>query len=202
MQIVQGNRVIDTSTGETVEEIEQVRDLVLENRNDPIMELIIKSGSTPIHVTKAKELQVPAHVVSTYVGSAPDSPNSYLGQRIGITGCIVYYSGKFTPKVTDPNAPGYKTGEGFYTFLMKTDRTRPFEFRVGDRIIKKQIPVILKCDGVKIRETLIGLIDSYGWFDFKNPIDNTPVTVPVVFTREGTNNSFFMQILPEDISEE
>lgn len=205
MQIIKDGHLVESETGEVITQVEQVRDLVLENRNDPIMDLIEASGSVPIHARKAKELGVPAHIVSTYVGTQSVSANEYLNKKIHITGAIVYFSGRFTPKVTDPNAPGYKTGEGFYAFLLKTDMFREFKYESNDQLVKTKIPVVIKCDGVKVRETIIGLMEQYGWFDWHeveyddnfNPKMGKPIKVPVVFTRGGENNTFFITVLPE-----
>ena len=193
MQVISGNQVVESTTGEVIQENGEVKDLILENRSDPIAELIAKTGSVPVHVAKAKELSVLPPVLSSYVGYPPSSPGDFLGQLINLTGAIVYFSGRFSPKVTDPNAPGYKTGEGFYTFLMKTDRILETEFRVGREIMTFKRNLILKCDGVKIRETVIWLIDQNGWFDWN-------VKVPVVFTR-GADQPYFMQIIPDEAVE-
>lgn len=197
MQIVQGEKVIDPATGEVATEIDEIKDLVLQNRDDPIAQLIADSGSVPIHLAMARKLGIPAHIVSTYVGNPPSDPNDYLNQKIYLTGAIVYFSGRFTPKVTDPTQPGYKDGSGFYTFLMKTSMTKTLEYRVGKQVMEAKIPIVLKCDGVKIRDTIMQLIQDWSWYDWKDAVTGDPIQIPVVFTRGGPNNSFFVQILPE-----
>lgn len=185
MQIVKEGKIIESETGEVIDELSGVRDLILENRTDPIAELIARSGSVPIHVQKARELDIPASVVSTYIGNPAESANQHLNKRIEIIGAIVYFSGRFTPK--DPKE---HDGSGFYCFLLKTSETRQFEYRVGKEIHTTEVPVIIKTDGVKLRDTVISLIDTWGWYDWD-------VKVPVVFTRGGANNEFYIQVLPE-----
>lgn len=185
MQIVKNGKVIESETGQVIEDVNEVRDLILDNRTDPIAELIANSGAVPIHVQKARELGIAAHIVSSYIGNPADSANSHLNERIEITGATVYFSGKFTPK-----DPEIHDGTGFYCFLLKTNKTRTLEFRVGKEIKTVDVPVIIKIDGVKVRDTLINLIDTWGWYDWD-------IAVPVVITRGGPNNSFYIQVLPE-----
>lgn len=185
MQITQHGKLVDAATGEVVEDVDGVRDLILENREDPIAELIRNSGSVPIHVQKARELGVPAPIVSSYIGNAADSANQHLNRRIELTGAIVYFSGRFTPK-----DPSQHDGSGFYCFLLKTSDTRKMEYRDGKVVKEIETPVIIKTDGVKLRDTIINLIDTWGWFDWD-------VKVPVVITRGGPNNEFYIQVLPE-----
>lgn len=182
-QVQSKGKLVDASTGEVIEDVNEVRDLILVEREDPIAELIRNSGAVPIHVAKAKELKIPAPVVSSYVGRAADSVKQHLNEKIMLTGAIVYFSGRFTPK--DPSTTD---GSGFYTFLMKTDILRPFEYRIGKEIHETSVPVVIKCDGVKVRDTMINLIDTWGWYDWE-------VKIPVVFSL--VDGSFYMEILPE-----
>lgn len=183
-QVIQNGHVIDSATGEMIEDIKDVQDLVLDNRAEAIRSLMAGEDDRFIHMSLARQFGIKPHVVSSYVGSQPDSAKQHLNEKIMVKGAVPYFSGSFTPK--DPKK---HSGEGFYTFLIKTGKVKEIEYKVGRELKTSQVPVIIKCDGVKVRDTMAELIRTYGPFDWDTE-------VPVVFTY-SEDGAFYMQILPE-----
>jgi hypothetical protein len=190
-QIVSKDYVIDPFTGEVTQEVGKIVDNVLEGRSDPIEDLFSDKSNLPIHLKFQKEYNIPVHVMSEYIGNRPDSAKQHLNERIELIGAVPYFSGAYTPK-----DPSVNDGSGFYTFLIKTSKTREFSYKNGKQIVDVQVPVIIKCDGVKVRDIIAEFIKMWGPYDWKDVTTGDTIKIPVVFTQEP-DGAFYIQVLPE-----
>lgn len=182
---VVGNKVIDSSTGEIITEHGNITDVVIKDRYDKIMDIIKNTGAVPYHVQRAKELSIPIHTMTSYIGTPSLSVKDVIGRKVNLIGAIVYQSGRFTPK-----DPSKTDGSGFTAIILKTDEFKTVEFRDGKTVKEIRKPITIKTDGKKIVEVLLGLMESYGEFDWNG------VKVPVVFSFDSSANAFGIDVLP------
>jgi hypothetical protein len=179
-QMIVGENLIDPQTGEVIEDISGTEDLVFGERSLSLEALLTGSQGIARHIEELKKLNLPpqkqAMMLSLFTGMEPHALKYHLGQEIGITGAIVYFSGAYMSKQTG------QIEQGFYTILLLTDQFQEQAFVGSTKKIKR--PIVLKCSGKKVAEWALMMIDACGWYKWEE-------TIKVVFS-QGENNAYYI----------
>lgn len=189
-QVEDKGQLVETKTGEVIEDVNQVRDLMVPDR-DVFIGQLLSNTQRPLHMQKLDELGLDpgkkAVLLSRYVGQVPQKLEHHLNKVVTIVGAIVYWSGPFMSTKTN------RMEDGYYKNVMKLKETYEVEVRTSDRIVKRQRNIIIATSGKRVAQVLMPLIEAYGWFDWPEGVG-----VPVILTKDEDNNHLIEVVEPEE----
>lgn len=187
MQINTGKHVIESKTGEVIEDFVNLKDLVLVNREDYISDIFVGEKGKPIQLVFAEMYKKTPAEVQTYIGQLPKKASEYSGKIIRAIGATPWFSGGFTRMADD------QWDDGFHKILIKLDET--YE---KDIIIDKQVKtlvrnVIIATSGKRVAQFFAQMIELYGAYDF--PFG---VSIRLMIEKDLKSNVETVTLIPED----